>query len=182
MWSSIWSVLTARIGFWTWIWSTRNFGLGQEVACWFQYRKNSTGFTWLVWHWCYWFENGWVCSWRKIIFYDAGIDFLFYIGSGLLKLPPRKLDPWFVLGSFFLLSLLCSSRNPPYAHAWSTVVKSGLVPLVTTWICWISYENGYAALLVLDLLPLLNSDSSSKCSQLKSFLQILFGQCSSKLA
>ena len=27
-----WSVVTARIEFWTWIWSTRHFGLGQEVA------------------------------------------------------------------------------------------------------------------------------------------------------
>ena len=27
-----WSVVTARIEFWTWIWSTRHCGLGQEVA------------------------------------------------------------------------------------------------------------------------------------------------------
>ena len=32
-WSGIWSVATTRIGFWTWIWSTRHCGLGQEVAC-----------------------------------------------------------------------------------------------------------------------------------------------------
>ena len=33
MWSGIWSVSPAtRIGFWTWIWSTRHCGLGQEVV------------------------------------------------------------------------------------------------------------------------------------------------------
>ena len=43
-----------------------------------------------------------------------------------------------------------------YSHVWSTVVMSGLVPLVTTWNCWINYKNRYAGLLVLHLLPLLN--------------------------
>ena len=33
---------------------------------------------------------------------------------------------------------------------------SGLVLLVTTWNCWITYKNGYAGLLVLHFLPLLN--------------------------
>ena len=37
--------------------------------------------------------------------------------SLLLKLPPRKLEPWFVLWSFFLLWLLCISINLPY-HSW----------------------------------------------------------------
>ena len=32
MWSGIWSVGTARVGLWTWIWSMRHYGLGQEVA------------------------------------------------------------------------------------------------------------------------------------------------------
>ena len=44
----IWSVATTRIGFWTWIWSTRHCGLGQEVPCWFQCWKNLTGFIWPV--------------------------------------------------------------------------------------------------------------------------------------
>ena len=43
-WSGIWYVATTWIGFWTWIWSVRHCGLGQEVACWFQCWKNSTGF------------------------------------------------------------------------------------------------------------------------------------------
>ena len=33
---------TNRTGFCAQIWSTRHFGLGQEVACWFQCWKNST--------------------------------------------------------------------------------------------------------------------------------------------
>ena len=76
--------------------------------------------------------------------------------SLLLKLLPRKLEPWFVLWSFFLLRLFWISINLPYGRAWNTVVMSGLVLLVATWNCWISYKNEYAGLLVLHLLPLLN--------------------------
>ena len=51
-----------------------------------------------------------------------------FVGLSLfLKLPPRKLEPWFVLWSFFLLRLLCISINLPHGHAWNTVVMSGLV-------------------------------------------------------
>ena len=75
----------------------------------------------------------------------------------LLKLLARKLEPQFVLWSFFLLRLLFTFINLPYSHAWSTVVLSGLVLLVATWNCWINYKNRYAGLLVLHLLPLLNS-------------------------
>ena len=39
------------------------------------------------------------------------------------------------------------SVNSPYSLAWNTVVISGLVLLVATWICWISYENRSAGLL-----------------------------------
>ena len=35
----------------------------------------------------------------------------------------------------FLLRLLSISINLPYAHVWNTVVMSGLVPPVATWIC-----------------------------------------------
>ena len=37
--------------------------------------------------------------------------------SLLLKLLPRKLNPWFVLRRFYLLRLLCMSMNLPYGHA-----------------------------------------------------------------
>ena len=44
MWPDIRSVATTKIGSWTWIWSKGDCGLGQEVACWFQCKENSTGF------------------------------------------------------------------------------------------------------------------------------------------
>ena len=52
--------------------------------------------------------------------------------------------------------LLCSSINQQCGHVWNTFAMTGLVLLVATWNCWISYRNGYAGLLVLHLLPLLN--------------------------
>ena len=58
-----------------------------------------------------------------------------HILSLLLTLPPRKLELWFVLWSFFLPRLFCISINLLYAHVWNTVVMSGLVPLVTIWNC-----------------------------------------------
>ena len=55
-----------------------------------------------------------------------------------------------------LLKLLSISINLPENHAWNSLVFSRLVPLVVTWYFQISYKNGYAGLLVLYLLPLLN--------------------------
>ena len=53
----------------------------------------------------------------------------------LLKLPSRKLEPWFVWWSVFLWRLLFISINLPYVLAWNTVVISGFVLLATTWKC-----------------------------------------------
>ena len=63
--------------------------------------------------------------------------------SLLLKQPPRKLETWFVLWSFFLLRLLCISINLPYGHVRNTVVMSRLVPLITTSKCLIIYKSRY---------------------------------------
>ena len=68
--------------------------------------------------------------------------------SLLLKLPPRKFEPWFVLWSFFFLKLLCVSINLPYDHVWNTVVTFGVVPLFATWNCYTSCKNKYAGLFV----------------------------------
>ena len=54
------------------------------------------------------------------------------------------------------VALYCISINLPYSPVWNTAVRSGLLLVVATWNCWISYKNGYAGLLVLHLLPLLN--------------------------
>ena len=47
--------------------------------------------------------------------------------SQLLKLPPRKLEPWFVLWSFFLQMLLCISIHLPYDLAWIIFIMSARV-------------------------------------------------------
>ena len=67
------------------------------------------------------------------------LSFLNWVGaltlSLLLKLHPRKLEPWFIVWSFFLLRLLCFIINLPYNNVWNTVVMSGLVLLVASWNC-----------------------------------------------
>ena len=55
------------------------------------------------------------------------------------------------------MRLLCISINLLYGHAQNIVVMSGLVFLVATWNCQLSYKNRYAELLVLHFLPVLNS-------------------------
>ena len=37
-----------KVGFWTWIWSTRHCGLKHEVAFWFQGWKSSSCFAWTI--------------------------------------------------------------------------------------------------------------------------------------
>ena len=52
-----------------------------------------------------------------------------------LKLLPRKLEPWLVVWSFFLLRLLCISVNLPYDLVWNTVVILGMVLVAASWNC-----------------------------------------------
>ena len=162
MWSGIWSVATTRIGFWTWIWSTRHWtGVRSGLLIsmlgklsWFHLTGLIT-MGLLMWKWMGLFlrKNHLLICW-------GGLSLLNLIGaltlSLLLKLPPRKLELWFTLWSFLLLKLLCVSINLPYCHAWNTVVTLCRLLLVSTWNCWISYKNGYVRMLVLHLLPLLN--------------------------
>ena len=160
MWSGIWSVAATRIGFWTWIWSTRHCGLAQEVASMLEklnwlHLTDLITLVLLMWKWMDLFlrKNHLLRCW-------GWLSLLNWIGaltlSLVLKLPPRKLEPWFVLWTFFLQKLLYISINLPYSHVWNTIVMSRLVLLIALWNCWISYKNGYAGLLVLHLLPLLN--------------------------
>ena len=81
---------------------------------------------------------------------DSGLKIKY---SLLLKVPPRKLKPWFVLWSFFLLRLLCIPISLLYSLAWNTIVMSRLVLIVVDvdWNCLISYKIGYLGLLVLHL-------------------------------
>ena len=172
MWSVIWPVATTRISSWTWIWPTRHCGLGAGsgllismlVNAW----RNSTSFVWPVQkHWCYWFENEWLfLKVKKMLglIFSSKLDWGSYIIS-IAETASKKMEPWFVLWSFFLLRLLCISINLLYRHVWNTVVMSGLVLLVGTWNCWISYKNG-SFTCCLYWTP----GSTLKCSQFKSFL------------
>ena len=64
--------------------------------------------------------------------FSSKLDWGSYIIS-IAKTASKKIGA--LIESFFLLRLLCISINLPYAHAWNTVVMSGLVPPVATWIC-----------------------------------------------
>ena len=94
-----------------------------------------------------------ISKWQKCIICFVLNNQLFL----LQNLHPRKLGLLFIPWSFFLLRLFCISINLPYPHACNTVVSSGLVPLVATWNCLISYKNWYAELSALYMLLLLNS-------------------------
>ena len=89
-----------------------------------------------------WFyQLNWVCSWMDEsvrilgLTFSSELDWCSYIISYFLKQPPRKLEPWFVLSSFFLLRLLFISINLPCSHAWNTIVMTGMVLLVAAWNC-----------------------------------------------
>ena len=63
------------------------------------------------------------------LIFSSKLDWGSYIIS-IAKSASKKLEPWFILWSFFLLRLLFISINLLYAHAWNTVVTFVLVPLV----------------------------------------------------
>ena len=130
VWSSIWSVATTRIDFWTWIWSARHCGLGQQVACWFQCWKNIwfrlTGLVTLVL--LLWTLMGYLLEEKS--FKMLGLLLLFWIGLGLihyLYCSNCLQENWNLDSSYkvFLLMLLCISINLPYGHESNTVVMSG---------------------------------------------------------
>ena len=78
------------------------------------------------------------------------------------------------------MRLLWISINLTYSHAWNTVVMSGMVLLVATWNCQISYKNKYARMLALPLVLLLNHHWN--VASLSLFYRYYFGKCSSELA
>ena len=56
-------------------------------------------------------------------------------GSYIAKTNPRKLQPWFVLWSIFLLRLLFVSINQPYCLAWNFVISRSVLQ-AAIWICY----------------------------------------------
>ena len=112
-------LIEKKIGFWTWIWSTRQCGLRQKwlvdfnaEISWFCLTVLIT-LVWLMWKWMGLFmrKNHLLRCW-------GWLSLLNWIGaltlSLLLKLPPRKLVLWLFLWSFFVLRLFCISVNLPY--------------------------------------------------------------------
>lgn len=109
-----------------------------------------------------WFKTGSVSLWWLIslkmlaLFSSCNSDWCSYITS-LLKQSQREIKPWLILWIFFPLRFLFISITVPSAHAWNTIVMSGLMLLLATWICWVSHKNILVGLLVLYLFLILNT-------------------------
>ena len=86
--------------------------------------------------------------------FSSKLDWDSYVIS-IVKTASKKIGALIRSKKFFspevALYLYKSTIRP-----WNTTVMSGLVLLVATWNCWISYRNRYVGLLVLHLRPLLN--------------------------
>ena len=154
----------------------RHCGLGQEVAYWYQCGKNLLTCLLTLVLWC---ENGWVCSSGKIslkmlgLTFSSKLDWSCYIFSLLLKVPPRNLEPWFILWSPFPLRLLCFSIKLPYTHVWNTVVMFELVLLLLLGIVRYATKTDMQDCWSFPCCISWTLDSLSKFSQLKSFLWVL---------
>ena len=108
------------------------------------------------------------------------LSLLNWIGALVLSpfqnLHPSKLEPLFVLWSFFLLKFLFISVNLPYSLTWNTVIMCGLAVPTTTWICRINYRHGYATLLFLHFLPLSNPWLCRIVASLSFFYRVYLGR------
>ena len=148
MWSGIWSVVTTRTGLlnlnlvYEILWTGAGNGLlisMLEKLIWFRLTSVIT-LVLFMWKWMgLFFRNKCLLRCWGCLFLLNWIQSLRL--SLLLKQPSRKLEPWSVLWSFFLLSLLCISIILPYGLAWNTLVIPSLVLLAATWNCWISYTK-----------------------------------------
>ena len=136
-------------------------------------------------------KMNWSVLEKKSSFKVLGLTFSSKLGWTLtslllLKLPPSKLELWLILWSFFLLRLLCISVNLPYAHAWNTVVMSGLVPCASS--CYLEYLDKVqkricrtvGLSLATSLEPL--AHCRNVASLLSHFYRYCFGRCSFELA
>ena len=87
--------------------------------------------------------------------FSSKLDWGSYIVS-IAKTASKKIGALIRSMRFLSPEVALFSISLPYGYVWNTVVMSGMVLLVATWNCWISYRNGYVGLLVLHLLSLLN--------------------------
>ena len=118
MWSDIWSKAATRDGCWTLLWSTNHFGWCRKWLVDFNAEKtqllsfgrsHNTGATGMKKHEFVLEEK----SSLKMLWLTFSL--LNWTGTLtlplLLKLLPRKLEPWFALWGFFLLRLLYISMT-----------------------------------------------------------------------
>ena len=119
-----------------------------------------------------------------VLFLRTGLFFIWVLTlSLLLKLSPRKLGPWFVQWSFFLLSLLCISVNLPYNLAWNTTFMSGLMLLAATWEFWDKVQKWVCRIVGLSLAA--SFEPLARCRNVASltlFCRYYFRRYSSELA
>ena len=164
MWSGFSSVETTRIGFWTliykilWIRAGSEFSISMLEKFIFLFTDLATLLL-LMWKWMglFLWKNNLLRCWVWL--------------SLLLKLSPRKLEPWSGI-----------SINLPYAHAWNTVVMLGLVLLAATRNCWINYKNicrTIGSFLTASIEPLTHCRN---VTSLSIFYRYYFARFSSKLA
>ena len=117
-------------------------------------------------------------GWLSLLSWVGALTF-----SPLLKLSARKLEPWFVLWSFLLLSLFCISINLPYAYyafAWNTVLAG--VPS-----CYLELLDKLQKLINRTVGPSLATSLEPNAhrrnvASLSLFYRFYDGRCSSELA
>ena len=159
MWLGIWSVGTTRIGFWTWIWTTRHWGTkwlvdfnaGKTQLVSFDESSNTGAIDVKV--------DGSILE-EKSSFKMLGLTFSSKLDWGSYIISIAK------TASKKIGALICSMKflSPEVAlYLYRSTIRPcmeyccyfWLALLVATWNCWISYKNEYAGPLVLHLLPLL---------------------------
>ena len=87
--------------------------------------------------------------------FSSKLDWGTYIVS-IAKTASKKIGALIRSMKFLSPEVALYLYKSPIRPCMEYVVMFGLVLLVATWNCWISYRNGYVGLLVLHLLPLLN--------------------------
>ena len=165
------------IGLWTWIWSTRHCGVRKEVALmlnkvnWLRLTGIIT-LVLLIWKWVGLFlrKNHLLRCW-------VWVSLLNWVGaltlSLLVKLPPKKLEPWFVLWSFFLLRLL-STICPCMdycCHVWACAAS-----------CYLELWDKLQKRICRSAGPMEPLAHCRNVASLSLFYRYYFGSCSSELA
>ena len=126
-----WFVATAWVGFSTWLWHKIHTEVGSDLS--------------------------------MLILETRSLSFDCFINSGVIDINVRVsfLNPKYFLRCYDCLALLVLIKLLEvvldfkiFVNSWNSVAMPGLLPLITTWICWIWLQNRYLAPLVPHLLLL----------------------------